>query len=147
MTRMVLPNDVLLPQVGELLAEGKIVTMSVKGVSMLPFIVGGRDSVTLTGTEELKVGDIALARIRKGFFVLHRIIAIEGGNITMMGDGNIRGHECCTREDVLGIAVKIIRNGKEVDCRTASHFFKARIWRMLLPARRYLLAIYRRVFL
>lgn len=147
MTRVVYPNDVLLPQIGELLAEGKMVTMSVKGVSMLPFIVGGRDSVTLKKEEKLKVGDIALARIRKGFFVLHRITAIEGGNITMMGDGNIKGYENCSREDVLGIAVKIIRNGKEVDCRTASHFFKARIWRSLLPVRRYLLAIYRRVFL
>ncbi|MGN0188727.1 MAG: hypothetical protein ACI395_04355 [Candidatus Cryptobacteroides sp.] len=41
------PNDELIPQIGLLLGEGMEVTMSVKGYSMLPFIVGGRDSVVL----------------------------------------------------------------------------------------------------
>ncbi|MBQ8837844.1 MAG: S24/S26 family peptidase [Bacteroidales bacterium] len=147
MTRIVLPNDVLLPQVGELLAEGKVVTMAVKGVSMLPFIVGGRDSVTLVRPDVLKTGDIALAQIRKGYFVLHRIISIEGDIVTLMGDGNVRGCEKCRKKDVMGIAVRILKNGKETDCRSRMHLLNARLWRLLLPVRRYLLAVYRRVFL
>lgn len=57
----------------------------------------------------------------------------------MMGDGNIRGCERFRREDVLGKVIRVIRpDGTEKVPE------KARIWQALKPARRYLLAIYRR---
>lgn len=148
MQKMTLPNDVLLPEVGRMVDEGLSVTLMTKGVSMLPFIRGGRDSVVLVKPRELRQGDIVLARTGTGHFVLHRIYGIDGENITLMGDGNVRGQERCTRGDVLAVAVKIIRDGgRETDCTSAAHLRCARLWRALLPVRRYVLAIYRRVIL
>jgi SOS-response transcriptional repressor LexA len=139
------PNAELIPAIGKLIEEGQEVIFKPKGMSMLPFIRGGRDSVLLRKADELKVGDIALAEISEGRYVLHRIEMIEGETIVLMGDGNLVGREKCRREDVMAIAVKIIKDRREIDCQSQGHLRNAEIWRRLLPVRRYLLAIYRRI--
>ena len=139
------PNAELIPAIGKLVEEGQEVIFKPKGMSMLPFIRGGRDSVLLRKADELKVGDIALAEISEGRYVLHRIEKIEGETIVLMGDGNLVGRERCRREDVMAIAVKIIKGRREIDCQSQRHLRNAEIWKRLLPVRRYLLAIYRRI--
>ena len=139
------PNAELIPAIGKLVEEGQEVIFKPKGMSMLPFIRGGRDSVLLRKADELKVGDIALAEISEGRYVLHRIEMIEGETIVLMGDGNLVGREKCRREDVMAIAVKIIKGSREIDCQSPGHLRNAEIWKRLLPVRRYLLAIYRRI--
>ena len=139
------PNAELIPAIGKLIEEGQEVIFKPKGMSMLPFIRGGRDSVLLRKAGELKVGDIALAEISEGRYVLHRIEKIEGETIVLMGDGNLVGRERCRREDVMAIAVKIIKGSREIDCQSPGHLRNAEIWKRLLPVRRYLLAIYRRI--
>ena len=138
-----IPNEILLAEVGEILAEGKEVVLLTKGDSMNPLIRGGRDSVLLRKVPdgELKVGDVALARIAQGHFVLHRIISIVDGDVTLMGDGNVRGREHCSLNDILGVAVKVIKkSGREVKVG------RAPVWRRLgyFP-RRILLAFHRRL--
>jgi SOS-response transcriptional repressor LexA len=141
------PNAELIPAIGKLIEEGQEVIFKPKGVSMHPFIRGGRDSVLLRKAGKLKAGDIVLAEISDGMFVLHRIEKIEDEKIVLMGDGNLVGRERCRRNDVLAIAVKIIKGQKEIDCQSQRHLRNAAIWRRLLPVRRYLLAIYRRIIL
>lgn len=66
MTSINVPNSVLLPEVERLLREGRRVTLRTRGHSMLPFIVGGRDSVVLRPpTLPLQPGRIVLALIGK----------------------------------------------------------------------------------
>ena len=139
------PNAELIPAIEKLIEEGQEVIFKPKGVSMLPFIRGGRDSVLLRKADGLKVGDIALAEISEGRYVLHRIETIEDEMIVLMGDGNLVGRERCRKEDVMAIAVKIIKENKEIDCQSPRHMRMAEIWKRLLPVRRYLLAIYRRI--
>lgn len=139
------PNAELIPAIGKLIEEGQEVIFKPKGMSMLPFIRGGRDSVLLRKADGLKVGDIALAEISEGRYVLHRIETIEDEMIVLMGDGNLVGRERCRKEDVMAIAVKIIKENKEIDCQSPRHMRMAEIWKRLLPVRRYLLAIYRRI--
>ena len=105
---------------------------------MLPFIRGGVDSVRLRKPEGLKVGDIALASIGTSY-VVHRVIAIEGEKVTLMGDGNLQNTEHCDRTNVLGIVDEIIT--PEGSHRKPG---KAWLWRHLLPIREYLLKIYRK---
>ena len=143
-SRHIVPNSVMLGEVRKMIAEGHQVTIKVKGVSMLPFIVGDRDSVLLVKPTDFGVGDIVLAEIGKGKYVLHRVRAIQDFHITLMGDGNLRGTEQCLRENVAGKVVKIIRRGKEVDPCSHREKFYVRLWLSLLPVRRWLLAIYRR---
>lgn len=147
MKNVTIPNDTFAIEIGRLIAEGAEVVFKPKGVSMLPFIRGGRDSIVLRKPSALKAGDIVMARTEGSRYVVHRIIKAEEGRLTLMGDGNISGLEHCTEADVLGVAVKIIRDGKEIDCQSTEHLKKARIWARLLPVRRYLLAIYKRIIL
>ena len=131
-----------------LLAEGKDVVIPTKGNSMIPFIRGGRDSVNLRRLDTLEVGDIVLAEVREGTYVLHRVIGLEGDAVTLMGDGNRRGVERCRREDIAGTAMTILKDGaREVDCRSRKALRRARNWRRLLPLRRLILGFYRRLFL
>ena len=139
------PNAELIPAIGKLIEEGQEVIFKPKGVSMLPFIRGGRDSVLLRKADGLKAGDIALAEISEGRYVLHRIETIEDEMIVLMGDGNLVGRERCRKGDVMAVAVKIIKENKEIDCQSPRHMRMAEIWKRLLPVRRYLLAIYRRI--
>ena len=115
MGRITLPNDVLLDEVARLVAEGEKVTLMTKGVSMLPFIVGGRDSVLLVRPEELFPGMIVLAYVQGGRYVLHRILSVDGAKVVLMGDGNIKGVEVCAPADVKAVAVRISRPSGEVD--------------------------------
>ena len=67
------------------------------------------------------------------------------GGITLMGDGNAYQKEECRQEDIAGKVVKIIRNERYVDCSSNSELYKVRIWRRLLPVRKYILGIYYRM--
>ncbi len=82
MRTITLPNETLLPEVAEMLLEGNIITIKAKGNSMLPFIIGNRDSVILRRRDIFTVGDIVLAEVAPEYFVLHRIIRIKNINIT-----------------------------------------------------------------
>lgn len=125
-----------------LLDEGRDVTMTPKGNSMLPFIKGGKDSVKLTVPKApLEVGDIVLAKVGERF-IMHRVFAVDGDALTLMGDGNIAGKEHCSTSDVMGLVTEIHKKGDRVVIPG-----KARLWRFLRPVRRYILAVYKRVFL
>ena len=138
MDRIVLPNDVLLNEVAQLLGEGREVVITPKGRSMLPFIRGEVDRIKLHQPGNLKVGDIVLAYFEDRY-VLHRIFAINGDEITLMGDGNLKGTEQGVRKDVVGKVVEII---------TPDHRQhkpgKAWLWRHTLFLRKYLLKVYRK---
>ena len=139
MERRELPNEIMIGAVSDLLKEGREVVMTPKGSSMLPFIRGQVDSVRLRKADSVGKGDIVLADLG-GRFVLHRVFREEGDTLVLMGDGNIKGPETCGRSDVLGVVTAVIRpSGKEVKPG------KGGFWRALLPVRRYLLAIYRRI--
>ena len=147
MNSIILPNEVLLPQVADLLARGKEVELRTKGSSMLPFIVGERDSVRLQAATDYRVGDVVLAQLPGGRFVLHRVHKIEGECVTLKGDGNLDGTESCTLDCLRGQATAVVRpSGKTVDLRSPRERGRARRWGALPRfVRRYYLAIYRRL--
>ena len=140
MKKMVVPNEILLAEADDLLSRGIEVVLMTKGNSMLPFIRGEKDSVNLKRFGAVKVGDIVLARIAPQRYVLHRIFSIDGDQVTLMGDGNLVGTESCRLSDILGTVTEIIRpSGKKKKVTDGS------LWRTLLPVRRYLLWIYRKL--
>lgn len=138
MEKVVLPNDVLLNEVTRLLAQGRDVALVPKGNSMLPFIHGDHDSVVLRRRATVEVGDIVLARFG-GRYVLHRVIAVEGTKVTLMGDGNLKGVEQGDMAEVCGTVIEIV----SPDGRRRKPT-KGRLWRHLLPVRRHLLKLHRK---
>lgn len=139
MDKKVVANEVLLEDAAVLMNEGREVTMKPLGCSMLPFIRGGRDSVRLKKMPDVAVGDMLLVRLEGPRYVLHRLIAMDGDRLTLMGDGNLAGTETCTKADVLGTVVAIERGSRVV--KPGNGLW----WRRLKPFRRYILAIYRRI--
>lgn len=135
---MQLPNEIFIPEIARLVAEGKQVVFTPTGVSMRPYIEGGVDSVTLVRPDDLRVGDIVLAEVAPQHYVLHRIYALQGDAVTLMGDGNLQGTEHCTRSNVLA-KVSAIRSPKG----RTKLLTRARLWRHMLRTRRLWLKIYR----
>ncbi|MCQ2310904.1 MAG: S24/S26 family peptidase [Paludibacteraceae bacterium] len=131
-------NTILIPEIAHLIKEGRDVTFTPGGVSMRPFIEGGKDCVLLTRPEHLRVGDIILAEVENDRYVLHRLIRLDGDAVTLMGDGNLYGEEHCMRQDVLA-KVAAIHSPKG----RRKPMTRGRIWLWLLPVRRYLLKVYR----
>ncbi|MFR9603775.1 MAG: S24/S26 family peptidase [Rikenellaceae bacterium] len=115
--KVVVENNELLDGVAAMVASGERVVLLTKGQSMLPFIVGGRDSVELSRVDgEICIGDILLAKIpNPARYVIHRVIKIEGEKITLMGDGNLVGTEECSTSDVAARITTIIKPHKTIN--------------------------------
>lgn len=135
-----IPNELLIAEVGQMLSEGKDVIIKTKGNSMMPFIIGDRDSVKLRKMPSVSKGDMVLAEVAPKRYVLHRVIREDGEHLTLMGDGNLKGTENCTRDRVLGTVLEIIHPDEKT-----SKPSKGRIWALLKPFRRYILWTYRKM--
>ena len=145
-------NEILIPEMAELLAEGKDVCFTPTGVSMRPFIEGGRDSVILRKATRVRVGDIVLAAVSGqqsavrsqqsagGHYVLHRVIAVDGEQVTLQGDGNLSGTEQCTMAHVLGTVVRI-----ETPRGRRKLLTRGRLWYRIRGGRKWWLKIYRKL--
>ena len=140
-----MPNDdYIIEEAIRLVNEGVCVTLPVDGRSMLPFIIGGRESVILQPPGLTAVGDVVLAWVEGGRYVVHRIIRIDGENVTLMGDGNLVGTERCTLSDIKAKATHVVDgDGAMHDLYNRWRKLGAKVWFWLRPIRRYLLAIYR----
>lgn len=125
------------PLIHERLQEGQSVTMTITGTSMYPFILGGRDRVTLSPiTGELKKNDLPLYRRRNGAFVLHRIVRVEkDGSYTCCGDHQWQLEKGLRREQMIGIATEYVRKGKHLTNRNLLYRVYRTLWTWLLKAR------------
>ena len=138
-------NDIIEEAI-RLVREGVNVTLPVNGNSMLPFIIGGMESVILHRPVLIDVGDVVLAWVDGNGYVVHRIINIDGDRVTLMGDGNVKGTEHCLLKDVKARVTHVVSaDNKKRDLYSRWRVRAARLWYWLRPIRRYLLAIYRRL--
>lgn len=148
--KLILPNEILLEEVANLLKEGKSAVICARGNSMSPFIRHEIDSVELVHADHVAVNDIALARVRNASgcrYVMHRVISLTDTGFIMMGDGNLEQKETVLNEDLIGIVKYIIRpDGRKVDVHAPGQLCCAKLWRILIPFRRVLLAVWRRIF-
>lgn len=139
-------DDFILSEAIRLVGEGVSVTFPVKGRSMLPFIVGDRDSVILESSVAPRWGDVVLAEVEGDRYVVHRIVKIENERVTLMGDGNLVGREHCRLDQIRAKASYVVRpDGKRCSLDCFRSRLLAKVWYGLLPLRRWLLAIYRRI--
>lgn len=106
-----LPNENVLPLIEEQIAAGKSVKLRVRGNSMFPRLMDGRDMVALHHVDllQIKVGDVIFFRWGKGF-LMHRVIEIVEGHqgarplkFVTRGDA-LRSTELVPIEDVIALA-------------------------------------------
>lgn len=141
-------NAEFLPYVVELANSGHEVTIPLRGVSMRPYLEDRRDNAILVSvTSPLKVGDVVLAEIFPGQFVLHRIMEIKGDKVELQGDGNLIADGLFPYSCVKLIAKGFYRKGSNKFSPVEGRYFRVYSWSWmrLKPMRRYLLAAWRRL--
>lgn len=140
-----LPNDQIFPEIIRLLDDGHTVTIPLRGWSMRPFLEHDRDKAVLAMPTDIKVGDVVLAEVSPGKYVLHRLVALRQGTAILRGDGNI-GTETCRQADIRAVAIAFYRKGRQKPDRTDGAKWRTYsiLWTRLTPIRRYLLYIVNR---
>lgn len=132
----------LLPIITDTLSSGGEIKLPITGVSMTPLLKEGRDFVILKSADgPLKKYDLPLYRRDNGMFVLHRVIGVQAdGSYVLCGDGQILLENGITDRHIIGLVSAIERKGRSFSV-TAWHYkLYCRIWRALMPVRKYLVA-------
>ena len=133
----------LLPVIEQTLASGGTVRLPITGTSMLPLLVAGRDTVVLGAVGgPLQKYDLPLYRRADGAFVLHRVVAVEQpGVYTMCGDNQWVKEPGVRQAQLIGRVERICRRGREFPVTAARYRAYCRLWALLWPVRRYLVAL------
>ena len=137
----------MMEQIRTLIAEGKSVTLTVKGNSMNPFMVHLRDQITLGPwkDEDIKPGTVALVKDIRGNYLIHRIIRRGAESITLLGDGNLGMTEIAKFENIIGIMHSITRKGRTVSKDSTKWKVYSWFWKVFTPIRRLPLGIWRKL--
>lgn len=129
----------LYPLLSEELRNGNTISFTANGTSMLPFLRGGVDKVTLAPLEEeAKKNDVVFYLRKNGTFVLHRIVKVmPNGMFILCGDNQYSLEKGVRRSDILAKLIYFQHKGKTV----RSGGVKERIFCFFLPCRRFLLHV------
>lgn len=98
----------LLPIIEEKLSRGGSFKFSPKGISMLPIIRSGVDSVIISPViGRLKKYDVPLYRRDNGQFVLHRVLAVKKNSYVMCGDNQLIPERNVYDRHIIGVVTSI----------------------------------------
>jgi len=98
----------MFPVIMEQISSGGDFVFGPKGISMLPLIKQGEDSVVISPVKEpLKKYDVPLYRRANGQFVLHRIVAVRKDGYVLCGDNQYEREYGITDSNIIGIMTKI----------------------------------------
>lgn len=109
-------ND-MFPIIEEKLRSGGDVIFKPRGVSMLPLIRQGLDSVRVSPLKAPPtVGDVIFYRRPDGQFVLHRIIGKNSLGYILCGDNQWIKEQGVKPQWIIGLMTAVERDGKTVEC-------------------------------
>ena len=129
--------DELMPLFREQLAAGKSVRFSPKGISMLPMLREGIDSVVLSPVpERLKKYDLPLYQRDNGKYVLHRIIRV-GQTYTCMGDNQFTPEPGLRQEQMIAMVTAFYRGQRKYETRHWGYRLYCRFWHFSRPVRHF----------
>lgn len=125
----------LLPLMQESLADGRSVKFSPRGVSMLPMLRQGVDSVVLSpAPDKLRKYDIPFYRRDDGKFILHRVVEV-GETYTCIGDNQFEVETGVRPDQVLAVVTAFTRGEKEHNISEWSYQLYCRVWHYSRPVR------------
>lgn len=127
----------LVPLIQESLSAGQTVQISPRGVSMLPMLRQGIDSVVLSPiSDDLKKYDLPLYRRENGKYVLHRIVD-AGCTYTCMGDNQFTPEPGLCRNQMIAVVTAFYRGEKKHSISEPGYWLYCRIWHYSRPLRRF----------
>ena len=136
-TETIVPMEELIPLIQEVLSQGQAVQFSPKGISMLPMLRQGIDSVVLSPiTGKLKKYDLPLYQRDSGRYVLHRIIT-AGKTYTCMGDNQFVPEPGVRREQMIALVTGFYRGDKYYSVKNPAYKLYCRFWHYSRPLRHF----------
>ena len=122
--------------VAERLAAGQRVKyLKFRGISMMPMLRQGKDSVELSPLpEKLKKYDLPVYRRGDGQFVMHRIVGIQEDHYVCLGD-NTLFFEHIYPEQMIGVVSAFKRGEKRIEVDDPWYRLYCRTWRLTHPIR------------
>ena len=130
--------EALFPIMEATLAAGKSVHFSPRGISMLPMLHQGVDTVTLSPLPDmLRKYDLPLYRRDDGHFVLHRIVR-AGDTYTCCGDNQYVYESGLRRDQMLALVTAFTHKGKTVPVTHPGYRLYCILWCASRPARHFL---------
>lgn len=120
--------DTLMPLIRQELSEGRSVRFSPKGISMLPMLRQGLDTVTISPVpDRLKKYDLPLYQRDNGKYILHRIIHV-GKTYTCMGDNQFVKETGVRHDQMIGLVTTFTRGEKTISVEDWRYRLYCRVW-------------------
>ena len=126
------------------ISNGSEVNLTVTGDSMYPLFKSRVDTVVLAMPEnpqKLKKRDIVFYRRDDGSYILHRILKIKNGLLTIAGDNEMKKEFPVRCDQVIGVVKRFTRNKKEYSTNEAWYKFYSFIWCAIFPFRPFALRL------
>lgn len=147
-TKQYMKQESLLNDIESLVDVGDCFVLRVSGYSMLPLLGHSGDDIIVRriAADQDIMHRIAMFRTPQKKIIVHRVIAVNGDEVILQGDGNLYEVERCSRTDIVGVVESVRRrSGREISCTTNRWCRCERLWlSQPLFVRHYLLAIMRR---
>lgn len=144
MNRRIVNNDVYLPVLVDLLAEGHTVNLLISGSSMTPFLADKRDTIIISPPDgHFCRGDMVFYQRLNGRYIMHRVHHVgPDGSLYIVGDAQTEIEGPVRPEQVFGVIRQAIRKGKLIDRRDFWWFFFEKVWIRMVPLRPALRKLY-----
>ena len=132
----VIGGEELLPLIKEWLAAGKKVkNLSFRGISMLPLLRQGKDTVEISPlSKEIRKYDLPMYLRENGKMVLHRVVKIKEDHYLCIGD-NTEYFEIVYPSQIIGIVTAINRGKRRIESNSFAYRLYCRLWRPTRPFR------------
>ena len=122
--------------IAERVNAGQSVELPPRGISMLPLLREGRDSVILSPKpEHLEKYDIPLYQRESGGYVLHRIVGERDGAYVLVGDNQYAKEYGIKDEQIIAVVSAIRRGGRLFDVKHPLYLTYVYLWCAIRPAR------------
>lgn len=119
--------QVVVDLIGEAFALGKTFSFTPYGISMLPTLKNGTDTVTLAPAKRWKTGDIVLYRRPSGMYVMHRIVGRLRGGFMLCGDNeNVIEYPIYPKDILAKVICAETSDGQKINLRTKT--MAHRLW-------------------
>ena len=127
--------DYLMPLVRERLNAGQSVRFSPHGISMLPMLREGIDSIVLSPLpKQLHKFDLPLYVRDNGQYVLHRIVR-AGDTYTCVGDNQFALEHGVRHDQMIALATAFYRGDRLIRFSSPLYRMYCRLWYYSRPAR------------
>ena len=128
----------LMELVRERLAAGfRVQSLTFRGVSMMPMLRQGKDSVDLAPvTGKLKKYDLPVYHAASGKYLMHRVVGFDGERYICLGD-NTLNYEYIEPEQMIGVVTAFTRGHRKISVTDPAYRLYCRFWYLIFPVRRF----------